>query len=73
MRVALFVTCLVDAMFPEAGKATVGLLERLGHQVSFPAGQTCCGQPAFNAGFTAFEQVDGGVWVPRREFPLRGR
>ncbi len=51
MRVALFVTCLVDAMFPEAGKATVGLLERLGHQVSFPAGQTCCGQMHINTGY----------------------
>jgi L-lactate dehydrogenase complex protein LldE len=51
MRIALFVTCLVDALFPEAGKATVRLLERLGHQVSFPAGQTCCGQMHINTGY----------------------
>ncbi|HEX6073963.1 MAG TPA: (Fe-S)-binding protein [Micromonosporaceae bacterium] len=51
MRVALFVTCLVDALFPEAGKATVALLERLGHRVTFPAGQTCCGQMHINTGY----------------------
>lgn len=50
-RVALFVTCLGDAFYPEAGEATVRLLHRLGIAVDFPQGQTCCGQPAFNAGF----------------------
>ncbi len=50
-RVALFVTCLGDAFYPEAGEATVRLLHRLGIAVDFPLGQTCCGQPAFNAGF----------------------
>ena len=49
--VQLFVTCLVDGFFPEVGKATVTLLERLGYTVEFPVDQTCCGQPAFNAGF----------------------
>ena len=44
MRVALFSTCLVDALFPDAGKATVRLLERLGQPVEFPLEQTCCGQ-----------------------------
>ncbi|MDR3662589.1 MAG: (Fe-S)-binding protein, partial [Mycobacterium sp.] len=44
MRIALFATCLADAMFPAAAIATVQLLERLGHQVVFPDGQTCCGQ-----------------------------
>jgi L-lactate dehydrogenase complex protein LldE len=53
MRIALFVTCLGDAMFPEVGKATVHLLERLGHQVVFPAGQTCCGQMHINTGYQA--------------------
>jgi L-lactate dehydrogenase complex protein LldE len=51
MRIALFVTCLTDTFFPETGKAVVRLLERLGHQVEFPAGQTCCGQMHFNTGY----------------------
>jgi L-lactate dehydrogenase complex protein LldE len=51
MRIALFVTCLVDTLTPEAGKATVRLLERLGHEVVFPAGQTCCGQMHVNTGY----------------------
>jgi L-lactate dehydrogenase complex protein LldE len=51
MRVALFVTCLGDALFPQVGKATVTLLERLGHEVVFPAGQTCCGQMHINTGY----------------------
>ena len=51
MRIALFITCLGDAMFPEAGKATVRLLERLGHTVAFPAEQTCCGQMHVNTGY----------------------
>lgn len=49
--VQLFVTCLVDGFFPEVGRATVRVLERQGVRVAFPAGQTCCGQPAFNAGY----------------------
>jgi L-lactate dehydrogenase complex protein LldE len=48
--VQLFVTCLVDLLYPEVGERTVALLERLGCTVEFPAGQTCCGQPAFNSG-----------------------
>ncbi len=51
MRIALFVTCLADTLFPEAAKATVRLLERLGHEVVFPAGQTCCGQMHINTGY----------------------
>jgi L-lactate dehydrogenase complex protein LldE len=51
MRLALFVTCLVDGMFPEVGKATVGLLERLGHRVEVPLTQTCCGQAHINTGY----------------------
>lgn len=51
MRIALFATCLADAMFPAAAIATVRLLERLGHQVEFPAGQTCCGQMHVNTGY----------------------
>jgi L-lactate dehydrogenase complex protein LldE len=51
MRIALFVTCLVDTLFPEAGRASVRLLERLGHQVEFPQEQTCCGQMHVNTGY----------------------
>ena len=52
VRVALFITCLADAMFPEVGRATVTLLERLGHQVTFPIEQTCCGQMHANSGYS---------------------
>jgi L-lactate dehydrogenase complex protein LldE len=45
------VTCLGDALFPDAGVATVKLLRRLGVEVDFPSAQTCCGQPHFNSGF----------------------
>src|SRR5437773_3807273 len=51
MRVALFVTCLADTLYPEVGRATVRLLERLGHQVEFPQAQTCCGQMHVNTGY----------------------
>ena len=51
MRVALFVTCLADTMFPSVGQATVRVLERLGHQVVFPPEQTCCGQMHINTGY----------------------
>lgn len=51
MRIALFATCLADALFPAAAIATVQLLERLGHQVVFPQRQTCCGQMHVNTGY----------------------
>jgi L-lactate dehydrogenase complex protein LldE len=51
MRIGLFATCLTDTLFPDTGKAVVAVLERLGHQVDFPAGQTCCGQMHFNTGY----------------------
>ena len=51
MRVALFITCYNDTLFPETGKAVVRVLERLGHTVEFPAGQTCCGQMHWNTGY----------------------
>src|SRR5437868_782642 len=50
-RVSLFVTCIVDQLFPKVGMAMAGVLERLGYQVDFPEDQTCCGQPAFNSGY----------------------
>ena len=51
MRIGLFVTCLTDTLFPGTGQAVVAVLERLGHQVDFPAAQTCCGQMHFNTGY----------------------
>jgi L-lactate dehydrogenase complex protein LldE len=76
VRVQLFVTCLVDLTYPEIGERTVSLLERLGCEVAFPAGQTCCGQPAHNSGFpdaaarvtdawrSAFAGIDGPIVAP---------
>jgi L-lactate dehydrogenase complex protein LldE len=57
VRVALFVTCLVDALFPDVGRATVRLLERLGQEVEFPLAQTCCGQMHTNSGYQEVELV----------------
>ena len=51
MRVALQITCVNDAMFPDTGKAVVTLLRRLGVDVEFPAAQTCCAQPMVNTGY----------------------
>src|SRR5690606_19690065 len=51
-RVQLFVTCLVDRFFPDTGMSVAAVLERLGLEVHVPDGQTCCGQPAFNSGYT---------------------
>jgi L-lactate dehydrogenase complex protein LldE len=51
VRIALFITCYNDTLFPEVGVAVVRVLERLGHQVDFPAGQTCCGQMHYNTGY----------------------
>ena len=50
-RVSLFVTCIVDQLFPKVGMAMAEVLERLGYQIDFPEDQTCCGQPAFNSGY----------------------
>ena len=50
MDVALFVTCLTDTFFPRVGAAIVRVLRHFGCRVHFPTSQTCCGQPAFNAG-----------------------
>ncbi len=51
MRVSLFITCIGDTLFPQTGRATVELLERLGVEVDFPLEQTCCGQMHFNTGY----------------------
>jgi L-lactate dehydrogenase complex protein LldE len=74
--VQLFITCIVDTFYPEIGQAVVSVLERAGAQVAVPKNQTCCGQPAFNAGMRAqaremaiqtirvFEAAPGPVVVP---------
>ena len=74
--VQLFVTCILDTLYPETGEAVVRVLRRAGAQVDFPSGQTCCGQPAFNAGIRAqarqmaqhtiqvFESTSGWVVIP---------
>jgi L-lactate dehydrogenase complex protein LldE len=51
MRIALFITCVTDTLLPETGRATVTVLERLGHEVVFPLEQTCCGQMHANTGY----------------------
>lgn len=51
MRIALFITCFNDTLFPDTGKALVQVLEELGHQVEFPEQQTCCGQMHSNSGY----------------------
>jgi L-lactate dehydrogenase complex protein LldE len=75
-NVQLFVTCLVDTFFPEAGVSMVEVLRRTGVSVDFPREQTCCGQPTFNAGLRAdarkiaehtirtFERAPGDVVIP---------
>jgi L-lactate dehydrogenase complex protein LldE len=68
VRIALFITCLTDTLFPQVGRASVRLLERLGHEVVFPEDQTCCGQMHLNTGYRddalrlarRFERVFGG-------------
>jgi L-lactate dehydrogenase complex protein LldE len=74
--VQLFATCILDTIYPDTGEAVVRVLERAGVKVEFPAGQTCCGQPAFNAGerslarqmaihtIRVFEPVPGPVVIP---------
>jgi L-lactate dehydrogenase complex protein LldE len=69
-------TCIVDTLYPEVGEAVVNVLERIDVRVEFPSGQTCCGQPAFNAGMRAearkmaqhtirvFEATSGHVVIP---------
>ena len=52
MKIALFVPCYMDQLFPKAAMATLKLLEKLGMDVDFPQGQTCCGQPMANTGCT---------------------
>ena len=51
VNASLFVTCVIDQLFPEVGAATLRVLRRQGVKVDFPGDQTCCGQPLFNSGF----------------------
>ncbi|WP_301107991.1 (Fe-S)-binding protein [Sporosarcina sp.] len=51
MKVSLFITCLVDMFYAHAGKDMAEVLERQGCELSFPKGQVCCGQPAYNSGY----------------------
>ncbi len=62
-RAQLFVTCIVDALYPPVGEAMAAVLERLGVALEFPATQTCCGQPAFNAGFRAEARALALKWL----------
>jgi L-lactate dehydrogenase complex protein LldE len=74
--IQLFVTCLIDSFFPNVGEAIVHVLNRAGVRVEFPAAQTCCGQPAFNAGLRSqarplaehtlkvFEKTTGEIIIP---------
>ncbi|MCY3915852.1 MAG: (Fe-S)-binding protein [Chloroflexi bacterium] len=50
-RVSLFVTCIVDMIYPDTGMSVVDILQHVGAEVDFPPDQTCCAQPAFNAGY----------------------
>jgi L-lactate dehydrogenase complex protein LldE len=75
-KVQLFITCLVDALYPEIGEAVVRVLRRAGAEVDFQVEQTCCGQPAYNAGMRSearemarhtirtFEKAPGAVVIP---------
>jgi L-lactate dehydrogenase complex protein LldE len=72
----LFVTCIIDTLYPETGESVVHILQRAGVSVEFPRGQTCCGQPAFNAGMRPqarqmaentiriFENTPGEIVIP---------
>lgn len=72
----LFITCILDSLYPEIGQSVVQVLQRVGVKVEFSADQTCCGQPAYNAGLRkealplaqhtikVFEQSRGAVVVP---------
>ena len=51
MKVSLFIPCFIDQFYPQVGISMVQVLERLGCEVDYPEGQTCCGQPAFNSGY----------------------
>ena len=51
MKVSLFIPCFIDQLYPQVGVSMVKVLERLGCDIDYPEGQTCCGQPPFNSGY----------------------
>ena len=51
IKADLFVTCIIDQLFPEVGGSVVRVLRRHGARVGFPEGQTCCGQAVYNSGY----------------------
>jgi len=75
-NVQLFITCIIDTLYPEVGEAVVHVLQKAGVSVDFPTDQTCCGQPAFNAGMRSearkmakrtievFEDSPGDIVIP---------
>jgi L-lactate dehydrogenase complex protein LldE len=72
MNISLMITCLGDCVRPEAGKAVVRILRRLGHTIDFPRAQTCCGQPMFNSGYAdlAREQAKHTIKVFEGDQPV---
>jgi len=72
VKLSLMITCLGDIIRPQAGKAVVGILRRLGHIIDFPESQTCCGQPMFNSGFAelAREQAKHTIRAFEGEQPV---
>jgi len=72
LKLSLMITCLGDVIRPNAGKAVVRLLRRLGHTIDFPESQTCCGQPMFNSGYAdlAREQAKYTIRVFEGEQPV---
>ncbi len=72
MKLSLMITCLGDVIRPDAGKAVVSVLRRLGHQIDFPEAQTCCGQPMFNSGYAelAREQAKHTLRVFASDLPV---
>lgn len=63
MKVQLFITCLAEQFYPAVPEKMVGLLERLGLELLFPAQQTCCGQPLFNSGFQSEARRVAANWL----------
>ena len=59
MKVELFIPCFVDQLYPETAFSTIKLLEKAGCDVTYNSGQTCCGQPAYNAGYWAEAKETG--------------
>ena len=63
MKIPLFIPCMVAEFFPEAGEATRRILEYLGHDVVIPDNQICCGQPAYNSGYTKESTDVAEYWL----------